>query len=105
MRHKAISLLLTLLLLGLFDGAFALACPAKSHCKSKAVHCPFKPAIDNCQFFDGDKSPLELSARTLLALPPSVVFVPPSFAAHSVLDTPDWHHASGLHLRLRVLRI
>jgi hypothetical protein len=107
--------LLSLLLALVFDGVFLLACPVvvdtPQHCsrcpRPKAPHCPISPGEAICLLLSSDRLAGEAVACAAVGAAPAVD-VPTPFATGAVMpvaDTDDWHHATGLYIRLRVLRI
>lgn len=108
---RVISVLLTLVLMAVFDGTLLLACPsitkACNHCpaKSKPVHCPYRPSFDRCPLLDGEQFPGVMAAPPAIDQPAKAEWLPVvGYHSAQALETPDWHHAQGLHLRLRVFR-
>ncbi|MFN0104283.1 MAG: hypothetical protein ACKV2U_19630 [Bryobacteraceae bacterium] len=109
--------LLSLLLALVFDGALLLACPASfgsaaaSDCQScprKKSHCPIAPDLRQCPLVESDRLSGETAAKVPgpdLTAKPVIAEFPPSALAALAPVADDWHHAAGLHIRIRVLRI
>jgi hypothetical protein len=107
--------LLSLLLALVFDGVFLLACPSLattpqscSRCpRPKAPHCPLSPGEAICPLLSSDRLAGEAATGVAAGAAPAVD-VPTPFATGAILpvaDADDWHHATGLYIRIRVLRI
>jgi hypothetical protein len=107
--------LLSLLLALVFDGVFLLACPALaaasrgcSKCpRPKAPHCPLSGGEQICPLLGSDRLAGEAVAAVAVGAAPVTGVLTP-FATGAVVlvaDADDWHHAAGLYIRIRVLRI
>jgi hypothetical protein len=109
------AVLLSLFLALVFDGVFLLACPAVvsapqtcSRCpRPKAPHCPLSPGEAICPLLSSDRLAGEAATAIAVGSAPAVD-VPTPFATAAIMPVAgadDWHHAAGLYIRIRVLRI
>ena len=107
---------LSLLLALVFDGVFLLACPAPfaasdgcSHCpRPKTTHCPLSGGEEICPLLSTDKLAGEVvkTVGAAAVAPIAEVASPvPTAGALTLAEADDWHHASDLYIRIRVLRI